>query len=140
MGIEDLYQDYSIETAPPGNRHARIGWVNTECPHCSGSFGYHLGFNISFGYFYCWRCGPHNTDWTVSKLLKTSYAKAKEIAIRYRLTKGNKNAVQGLDLIRIGKNPIRMPSGCEALSKQHVRYLKKKRKFDPEYLVKQVGS
>ena len=31
--------------------------MNVDCPHCSGSEGPHLGWNLSSGYFRCWRCG-----------------------------------------------------------------------------------
>jgi len=43
MEIEKLYQDYGIKTESQGGKHSHEGWIQTECPWCTGNPGYHLG-------------------------------------------------------------------------------------------------
>jgi hypothetical protein len=50
---------YHIPHKTEGHSHCRIGWVQLRCPFCTGSPGWHLGFDISSNIFTCWRCGRH---------------------------------------------------------------------------------
>lgn len=138
MPIEELYLDYGIETAPEEHRHYREGWVNIPCPHCAGSEGYHLGFNIDERYFYCWRCGSHFIDKTISLLLNINIKQAKSIIKNYRLDKKGSIRSSPNRLIKIGKKKFKYPSGVSKMSKPHIRYLEK-RNFDPDYIEDQWG-
>src|SRR6056297_3268493 len=69
IDIKRLYHDHNIPIAPPGNKHARDGWINTHCPICTGKRNYHLGFNTRGEYFYCWRCGKKTFKQAFSALL-----------------------------------------------------------------------
>ena len=69
MDIIRLYRDYGIDHKAEGHKHTRPGWVNTECPFCTGNPGMHLGWNLKEEYFFCWRCGWHAPITTLSELL-----------------------------------------------------------------------
>jgi len=57
----EIVEQYNISIAPDDNHHRRPGWEQLCCPYCDdGSERWHLGFNLSYGNFTCWQCGPHN--------------------------------------------------------------------------------
>lgn len=133
MDIVQLYQDYSIIFATEGHKHCRPGWVNTECPFCTGNPGLHLGYKISENRFVCWRCGGHSIDFTVSKLLNISLNEAKEIVSNY----GGITIVKEKAL-KIRKLAFKFPSNIGDLSPAHMRYLER-RGFDPIKLEREWG-
>jgi hypothetical protein len=51
MDIIGLYRDFGIEHRTEGHKHCRPGWVNTECPFCTGNAGLHLGWHIEEEYY-----------------------------------------------------------------------------------------
>lgn len=58
--MEDILRSLGLEVRTSGHHHCRPGWLQIDCPFCGQDSGrFHLGFNISRGYFNCWRCGPH---------------------------------------------------------------------------------
>lgn len=135
--ILDLYQQYGIDTAQPGHKHYRPGWVNIQCPYCAiaGSDGYHLGFNLDSGYFYCWRCGSHPVKAVLARLLKLHSAQVEEILINYRLKQRSRlvDAGNASKLIKIGKRKFKYPSEVNKMKPSQSNYLAG-RGFDPEYL------
>lgn len=139
MSLDNLYLDYNIEQAPEGHKHHREGWINTICPYCSGDLGFHLGYNLSENYFFCWRCGFHQIIVTLSALIRVSPFKANELARQYRIRK--KVIVVHTSInesIKINKKVFKLPSGIISLNKAHKRYLER-RNFDPEMLTKKWG-
>ena len=60
-----LFNDYNIEY------EVSQKWVNVQCPHCVDK-GKHGGFNISGEYYNCFRCGGHDRNYTLRKLLNVS--------------------------------------------------------------------
>lgn len=134
MNIIQLYTDFSIPYLTEGHPHCREGWVQIQCPHCEGNFGWHMGYNLEGNWYSCYRCGGHSVYKTLEALLKISnYKQLKEIISRY-------------DTVIIKKEPVvkmrakahRLPSNCEALQANHRHYLEK-RNFDPNYLIKTWG-
>lgn len=121
MRILDLYRDFNLDFKTEGHKHCREGWVNVECPFCSGNPGYHLGFEMEKEYFYCWRCGFHPTITTLSELLNLPIFKVKQILKEY----GGKT-----DVIRAEKQtdklPFKLPTGTSGLLQPHIRYLEKR--------------
>jgi len=129
MDIIQLYQDFSIDFVTEGHKHSRPGWVNVECPWCTGNPGYHLGYELDGNFYYCWRCGWHRVIPTVSKLLKVVEAEAKNLLRQYglRIAKridGPVPIIQKLEFIL----PLNYP-----LLNHHKMYLER-RGFDPERL------
>ncbi len=135
MGLENLYIDYGISTAPDGHKHYREGWLNIPCPHCTGSEGFHLGFNTDGNYFYCWRCGFHPINKTIAILLNIRYKQASSIAGEYGV-RGGKVSSRTNHLIRINRKAFKYPSGVYKMSNAHRWYLTK-RNFDPDLIEKQ---
>lgn len=76
FNVIKFYQDHGIDYKTEGHKHCRPGWIQVECPLCSGEQGYHLGFNLERGYFHCWRCGGHSIDIVIRTLLSCSKGEA----------------------------------------------------------------
>lgn len=134
MDIIQLYQDYKIQYQTEGHKHCRPGWVNTECPFCSGNSGVHLGAPLDGSRFYCWRCGWHPAEEVISKLLDTSKSKAKQIIKEYDgLVIASR---QPIPKIRVKAH--RLPSGTFPLLQQHTTYLEQ-RGFDPPRITREWG-
>jgi len=53
-------------------------WININCPlsSCPGypDTKFHGGFNLSDGFYNCWKCGKHQLDYVLRSLLHLSYA------------------------------------------------------------------
>jgi 5S rRNA maturation endonuclease (ribonuclease M5) len=114
MDIEKLYQDYSVKTPDKGHKHHRDGWVQTECPFCSGDPGYHLGYNVQNNYFNCWRCGHIPVPKAISGILGVSYKKAKELIKEYKGGYGIGNRLKRE--IKAKKRPYKLPANCHTLA------------------------
>lgn len=140
MGIEDLYSDYGIEMANEQHRHYRRGWVNVECPYCTGNPGYHMGFNVVGKYYYCFRCKGHPTVLTLSKILGVDYDSASKVAKDYKIyTIGNPFLNVGTEVKQIGVKELRLPSEVsKSLNSKQRQYLIE-RGFNPNRLVKNYG-
>lgn len=130
MDITRLYSDFGINICPDEHKHHREGWVNAECPFCEsdpGHEGFHLGWNLSDEYFYCWRCGWHPPIKTISELLKVPNWRAAELLNKYGV---NRTIYKTVDK---PKRPFTIPRISE-LEAGHVQYLKR-RGFDPQEIV-----
>lgn len=58
--IQEVLSKLRIPFLESGHKHSRVGWIQLEiCPFCN-SHNYHLGYNLSTGYFHCWRCRGHH--------------------------------------------------------------------------------
>lgn len=57
--MEAFFRQAGIEIRLAGqHHHARPGWIQLDCPFCGkDSHRFHLGYNLLFHYFACWRCG-----------------------------------------------------------------------------------
>lgn len=129
MDIIGLYRDFGVEHRTEGHKHCRPGWVNTECPFCTGNAGLHLGWNLEEEYYYCWRCGWKPMVHTIAELIHVSDNEAWNIARQYgRIYTQVKKA-------KDGKKPFTFPSNTEPLQENHKKYLRK-RGFIPEELQK----
>jgi hypothetical protein len=135
MDIFSLYQDFSIPHYTQGFKQCRPGWVNIDCPFCTGNPGPHLSYHIANNYYVCWRCGSHPIPKVISELLHIPYKEADILAESYGKVSFSKPD-QGKVTIR--KKSFKFPSNAGELQKQHKQYLEK-RKFDPEYLEKEWG-
>ncbi len=131
MNIEELYQEYGLETAPDGNKHCLSGWVNVECPFCEGNPGYHLGYNLQGRYFHCWRCGWHPPVETLRKLLSVSPSNAERLAksIRAASTPPDKKPF-------VKPKAFKFPTNVGPLSPYHKGYLEH-RGFDPDKIAEE---
>lgn len=78
-----FYADNRVVSAAQGHKHCIPGWVQTPCPFCTGNPGYHLGFNLTQGYFNCWRCGYHSKEEVIKSVVRCSWEQAKQIRRTY---------------------------------------------------------
>lgn len=129
MDIIGLYRDFGIEHRTEGHKHCRPGWVNTECPFCTGNAGLHLGWNLEEEYYYCWRCGWKPMVHTIAELIHVSDNEAWNIARQYG------RIYTQVKKVKDGKKPFTFPSNTEPLQENHKKYLRK-RGFIPEELQK----
>lgn len=135
MDIESLYRDYNIDFVTAGDhKHARAGWVNVECPFCTGNPGYHLGYDLNGDKFVCWRCGGKNAVYAISHILNVEYTKARKIIQDYGSIAGLR--MEDKPKTKIRTKAFKLPSNVGQLEERHRKYLEK-RGFDPDYLVKE---
>jgi len=136
INIAELYADHGIAIAPPNNSHARSGWVNTHCPFCEGSRNFHLGYNSSRGYFYCWRCGWKPVRLSLATLLNVSEIAAGVLARQYRATTVTREP-ESVPIVA-SDIPTYMPKGNRQISQQLGVFLRR-RGFDPKRLIADWG-
>lgn len=132
MDVLQIYQDYGIEHLTEGHKHCRPGYVNTQCPFCSGNFGYHLSWNIAENYFVCWRCGWHPPLKTLSLLLNVPTKETLKIIKEYGVIRSY------VKQIPKGKKEFALPFGISEMKESHRRYLKG-RGFSPDKIEKVWG-
>uniref|UniRef100_A0A6M3L458 Putative DNA primase n=1 Tax=viral metagenome TaxID=1070528 RepID=A0A6M3L458_9ZZZZ len=82
MGITELLEDKGIDYVREG-KHAARGWIQVECPYCTGNPGFHGGFNLESIYYHCWRCGWHPMSDVLSELLGLDIRDAKHAMNKY---------------------------------------------------------
>lgn len=136
INLKSLCQDKGIAYIEDGHHHCHDGWAQIHCPFCSGGVkGYHLGYNLKFGNFNCWRCGTHGLWEVLERLLNTS---DKSTVYKTR----QKYKIEGFQRKRkvqvARKRNIKFPAGTEDLAPQHRRYLEK-RNFDSDKLIEEWG-
>jgi hypothetical protein len=133
MDIIQLYEDYNIPTAPTGHKHSRPGWVNVECPFCVIEHpGYHLGATLNGEIFYCWKCGIHWPDESISKLLSITRYEANRLIKEYSGT----SISQVVEKVKIQPTIQQLPSDILPLLPAHKSYLQNERNFDAEKIEK----
>ena len=136
--VFSFLQEYSVPFATEGKKHTRPNWVNTPCPFCSGTEGFHLGCNLDSGAWYCWRCGKKDRLDVVMSLSGLSRREA--LSVIYEHSEKSPLLRTPLSLnekpvARRKPKTIPMPFGTEeSLSKMAVGFLKK-RNYDPSELV-----
>ena len=133
MNILDIYRDFNIRYADPGHRHYREGWLNTECPFCSGNEGFHLGATLNGDRFYCWRCGWHPTKLSLSKILKIPEQKVTDVIRDYAGDSFIYNEPKVID-----KKPFKRPSNIIEFTQKHTSYISS-RNFDINKLITDWG-
>lgn len=133
MDIIQLYQDFGVFYMTEGHKHCREGWVNVECPFCSGNPGYHLSYNLDGNYYTCWRCGWKPIPKVIGKLLNVSEDEAKHITKQYGYYISSTSKQPE---VKIRGKSHKLPSNTSALLPSHKRYLEG-RNFDPDYLEKE---
>jgi hypothetical protein len=130
MDIIEFYRDFSVETAPDGHKHHQPGWVNIECPFCTGEHaGYHLGYNIDGNYYHCWRCGGKPVWLVISRVIDVSRQRAEELIREYKGTSPQPQK----DFQN--QKPFKLPTDTGDLSRHHRKYLRK-RSFSPSQLIR----
>ena len=79
IDIERLFADFSV----PISLTVNAGWLNTNCPYCADTKN-HLGFKIGEDYCNCWKCGSHNLEHTLKRILKLNSSEMINVLQQYR--------------------------------------------------------
>lgn len=119
--------DHNVPVFHSGSNVQR-GWVGIKCPLCSDHSS-HGGFNLSGGYYHCWRCGGSSVPWIVMNLLGISYSKAVDLVADY-----DQDFVRTIEVRRettVTLKAVGLPGGL--LDLQQRKYLLR-RGFDPAML------
>ncbi len=115
------------------------GWANIPCPLCrSEVYGSvpnkpYLGYNLTDGYFHCWRCKGHSVEDVVMALERCQWHEACAIVqeyeadFEYRPPPGVQKQAQGL------QGTLDWPGGTLPMQPYHRQYLVN-RGFDPAHL------
>jgi hypothetical protein len=129
MDVLRIYQDFGVEHYTEGHKHCSDGWVNTECPHCTGNPGVHLGWNIMENYYKCRRCGWHSPISTLSAILHITTKETYELVKSYGVLRSfvRKKSKD--------KKEFKFPSNASKLKDSHLAYLKG-RGFSPNKIAK----
>jgi len=128
-----FFMDHSVYYATEGHKQCQPGWINIPCPFCTGNPGYHLGYDLTAGYFNCWRCGFKPNTQVIRSLLLCSWEEAKTLHKKYQ-----SNTPYRTTKREFKKREFRLPVGCRELSPSHIKYLRG-RNFNPYKLIKQWG-
>ena len=69
----------------PADTTINRGWVNVNCPHCMNPPDTHFngGFNYLSPRYNCWRCGSHNWQDTLGKLLNIPFYQVEQYVKDY---------------------------------------------------------
>ena len=134
MQIEKLLKDNGI-TYATNHKNIRDGWIGIEdCPFCNSVGKFHLGYSLEEHYFSCWKCGGHNTPYTIQKLLRVSRDKAEAIIKQY----GGTSKVKKIPKVRTGTNRFKLPPTVPHNSRSWT-YLKRRGFDDPDELINLWG-
>lgn len=124
-----IAEEYGIPLITEGHHHCVAGWAQTHCPTCSHGDGWHLGWNLSKGYFSCWRCGKRKTSDVLRALVPTV-----AVGELYRRFIVGKKAPSVAVARRKGRaRAVVYPPDIGPLRTRQRSYLKK-RGFDPDLI------
>lgn len=117
FNAQQFLLDNNIPIAGASDRHFTDGWVHTRCPFC-GDRSNHLGYNLSQGYFNCWRCGFHSTYDVIKALIGSSRSETYSLLKQY-----NAGEIEVLKHNKIKASSCEFPKGTGELQDYHKRYL-----------------
>lgn len=110
------------------HKHCRPGFIQTECPRCTGNPGLHLGFSDKGGFFVCWRCGWMPIEEAIKNFIGVGWGQAKDLKKEYGGT-SYRRIVQKRQ--KEQDITVTLPAGTTALQEMHREYLKG-RDLDPD--------
>jgi DNA primase len=123
LDIEALFLELGI--SPGRGKQQSRGWVNIECPFCTGDPGIHLGYNLSAGIFNCWRCGYKSNIRVVATLANCSYQDAKILIKKHSIAGISRDEERDFRRPSGTFSPF-LPKGAGAMGKRHREYLTKR--------------
>jgi hypothetical protein len=118
MSIKDVLDEFGVDYREHGDHpHATEGWVNVNCPLCSPTGHFRLGFSLTSSGCACWSCGKQSAGEMLSLLID------KPVKVAWAMLLKGRQPAGGLTKKARGK--LKLPSGCCELAKlgPHQRYL-----------------
>jgi len=131
--ILDVLRQHGVSYATEGDSKVSKGWAGMHCPFCTGSSGFHLGFDLAKKYFTCWRCGHHSGVEVLQALCHVDLGTAIGLwqGIRDAPSSGLRHRQDAEAQSRISLSSYRRPSDVGAMGANHRHYLEG-RGFDPD--------
>lgn len=130
MNFKELLDHLNVPMADEGHHHARAGWVQFDCPHCSpGSGRWRMGYSLERGSLSCWFCGRHRL-WETLIALGVPKSRVKGLASKLRRK-------APVDLPK-HSGTYKPPKGVGPLAPKHRAYLQG-RDMDPDALTRLWG-
>jgi hypothetical protein len=123
-----ILEKYNVPVATVGDPHYRPNWVNTACPYCMSSKN-HLGIALNLSRANCYKCGPKSVVSALQKLTGSPYQEARLLAL----------ASGPVEIQEKTYGTYTPPPGLVDLTHADRKYLKDKRKLDPDLLVERYG-
>lgn len=129
--ILSFCRDHGIDYAFKG-KNIGPGWLGLQCPFHRDD-AYHMGFNLSGGYVYCWKCGGHSLESVIR-----GYLSCEEYEARAMLRLYDTFAILTDEMAKkkAGGSNLILPG--EPLTKPYRKYLIK-RGLDPDEIVEKYG-
>ena len=134
---EKFLREYNIDHSHD-DKNVSVGWVGVPCPFCN-DHSYHGGFNLSTGYYNCWRCSGGTIKAVIQALTGLSAHEATRIQQTYikktarnapgrpKQTESDPNKIKHLESILGHFSPT-----LDGIYEQYLI----QRNFDPDELVK----
>jgi hypothetical protein len=132
--IEKLLDDLGISNTSSG-KHARPGWVQVECPLCTGNPGWHGGFNTTRGYYNCWRCGWHTVEDVLMAMTSQRFPQIKKLLRAYTTDWIEEDEP---DDPHASVHMVEFPLGTGPLQEHHKKYLEE-RNLEPKKIEEEWG-
>lgn len=134
MNLQALLDQHGVPYRLDGqHHHARLGWVQLDCPNCAPDSGrYHLGIAEDLSRANCWRCGHVYLAGVLSQLTGLSVAE-----VWASLDRPLRRPASPL-LRDHRPQRVIMPQGVEPIGEQHRAYLQG-RGFEPPEIVRLWG-
>jgi DNA primase len=126
--VNRFLDSYGIDKYFEG-KNVQKGWVNIQCPICDDPSN-HGGFNLTEGYYHCWRCGSSSIPWVIKNLLDIPYSKALEVYEEF-----DSEVVNIPDIPEKKRKGFFVPGG--PIEERHKRYLRS-RGFTDELVLKLI--
>lgn len=118
MQFVDVLREHRITYWTEG-KYCRSGWIQFHCPFCFGGQDPnkpYCGYNISFNYVNCWRCGPHGLGKTLMVLTGQQWKDVKKVIEEFDAPRRNEEEVH--------RGVLTLPRGVGKLLQCHGDYLR----------------
>jgi hypothetical protein len=133
MDIRQLFRLRGVSMAPEGHHHTHQGWINVNCPFCPRNQSFHLGFNLRFHSFHCWKCGRHEYAKTMALITGMSISECLE----YRKLLPRRDSAKKFFQTRTGT--YTPPKAVRPMTERHRNYIKNVRRLDPDEIERTWG-
>lgn len=121
--LQQFFEDAKVPYIMKGPQVTK-GWLGVNCPFC-GDTDFHMGYNMKFNIFSCWRCGVKPFKKTLQLLTGIPYNELDKSLATYYVAPTEEE-----DEVLIRPENCDLPVGAGLLQNRHKRYLRQ-RGLDP---------
>jgi hypothetical protein len=134
MTLVELLRQLGVEHRESGrHHHVTPGWVGLDCPNCSpGSHRFRLGIHLRTLATSCWSCGGSSLTAALRDVTRRPWG---EIKALLRGLDGDVGIAEASRVV----GSYAEPPGVVDLLPAHRKYLRDKRRFDPDEIARVWG-